>query len=183
MIFMHKTLQKQGLSNYQIQKLVKDNKLYFIKPGIYSTEKNLNYFEYISKKHPNAVFTLTTACCCYGLIKGYEEPYVAATKQKDRKIKDDNIKQIFMKDNLYEIGKCNIKYKNIDIIIYDLERLLIEVARNKTNLNFDIYSEIMNSYKKISRLINNKKLDLYLSNFKDERIRSRINKEVFDLDN
>ena len=180
MIYQHKVLQKQGISNYQIQKLIKEKKLYFIEAGIYSTEEKINYLEYIMKKHPNVVFTLTTACYFYGLTKRKEDRYIVATKQKDRKIKDEKVKQIFMKDNLYIIGKCNIKYKNIDIAIYDLERILIEIVRNKTSIDFEMYKEIIGNYKKISKLINKKKLESYLINFKNEKIKLRINKEVFN---
>lgn len=180
MILLHKDLQNQGFSNYQIQNLVKKKALYFINKGIYSTTSEVNYLEVISKKHPNAIFTLETACYCYGLIDTLEEPYVIATKQKDRKINDEKVKQIFMKDNLYSIGINSIKFQNINIKLYDLERLLIDVIRNKKNMDFDKYEKIINSYKKLSKILNKRKLELYLPNFKDPKIIMRIKKEVFD---
>lgn len=180
MILLHKDLQKQGFSNYQIQNLVKKKALYFIDRGIYSTTEDINYLEVISKKHPNAILTLETACYCYGLISENSEPYKIATKQKDRKINDDKIKQIFVKDNLYEIGINNIKFQNINIKIYDLERLLIDVIRNKKNMDFEKYEQIIASYKKLSKILNKRKLELYLPNFKDPKIIMRIKKEVFE---
>lgn len=180
MILLHKELQEQGFSNYQIQKLVSKKALYFVNKGIYSSTSDFNYLEVISKKHPNAIFTLETACYCYGLIDKLTEPYVIATKQKDRKIKDEKVKQIFMKDNLYEIGVNQMKYKNINIKIYDLERLLIDIVRNKKNMDFEQYIKIINNYKKLSKILNRRKLELYLPNFKDKKILIRIKKEVFD---
>ena len=103
-----------------------------------------------------------------------------ATKQKDRPIKDAMVKQIFMKDELYPIGISQVRFQNVDILAYDLERLLIEVVRNKTTLDFDVYSEIINSFKKIKSLLNKKKLEQYLPNFKDPRIIKRINKELWN---
>lgn len=179
MIMLHKNLLERGFSNYQIQGLVKKKALYFVDKGIYSTTEDINYLEVISKKHPNCVFTLETACYIYKLIDKNIEPYVVATKQKDRKIKDEKVKQIFMKDNLYELGINNVKYQNFDIKVYDLERLLIDVIRNKKNMDFDLYEEIINSYKKISKLLNKRKLELYLPNFKDRKIIYRIDREVF----
>ncbi len=180
MLYLHRQLQKQGLSNYQIQKLVKEGKLYFIQKGVYSPTPKVNDLELIAKKHPNAIFTLTTACYCYGLIKKKYTPYMIATKQKDRPIKDAMVKQIFMKDELYPIGISQVRFQNVDILAYDLERLLIEVVRNKTTLDFDVYSEIINSFKKIKSLLNKKKLEQYLPNFKDPRIIKRINKELWN---
>ena len=69
MIYLYTDLTKKGLSDYQIKKKVSSNELYMIKKGAYSTTPNYNYLEYISKNHPNAVFTLLTACHCYGLYK------------------------------------------------------------------------------------------------------------------
>lgn len=179
MVYLYKDLEKQGLSDYQIKKMVYDKNLYMIKKGVYSTSEEYNYLEYISKKHPNTIYTLETACFCYGLIKKNKPPYKVVTKQKDRKIIDDSIKQIFMSDNLYEIGMKKVTYMGFSIKIYDLERLLIEVVRNKTNIDFDIYKQIIEGYKKVSKLINKNKIDEYANNFKDPKIMIRINNEIF----
>lgn len=178
MIFLYKDLVKKGLSDYQIKKYVSEKKLFMIKKGAYSTNKDYNYLECITKKHPNAVYTLTTACYCYGLLKDEKIPYTLATKQKDRKIKDEKVKQIFMMDKLYNIGISKITYQGFIILIYDLERLLIEVVRNKVNLDYDTYQEIINSYKKISKLLNKVKLSTYISKFKDPMIIKRIENDV-----
>ena len=178
MILLYKDLVNKKYSDYQIKKLLKEEKLYMIKKGVYSTTKEYNELECIAKKHPNAVFTLETACYCYGLYKKNQVPYVIATKQKDRKIKEDNIKQIFVSDNLYNLGISKVTYQGFKILIYDLERLLIDVVRNKKNMDYDHYSEIINNYKKIGKLLNNTKLENYLKEFKDKRIEERIEKEV-----
>ena len=179
MIYLYTDLTKKGLSDYQIKKLVKEEKLFMFKKGAYSTTKDYNYLEYIAKKHPNAVVTLNTACKFYGLIKSDKLPYYIATKQKDRKINDDNVKQIFMSDNLYKIGVSKITYQGFNILIYDLERLLIEVVRNKVNISYEDYHEIINSYQKINKLLNKNKLNSYISCFKDKKISERINREVY----
>lgn len=179
MIYLYKDLTKKGYSDYQIKKLVADGKLYMIKKGAYSTTKDYNYLEYIAKKHPNAVVTLNTACNCYGLLKEKKETYYIATKQKDRKIMDDNIRQIFMTDSLYEIGISKITYQGFNILIYDLERLLVEVVRNKTNIDYEEYQKMITSYQKIAKLLNKTKLYNYASYFKDKRIVERLDREIF----
>ena len=180
MIYLYTDLTKKGLSDYQIKKLVKEEKLFMFKKGAYSNTKDYNYLEYIAKKHPNAVFNLNTACHCYGFLKSNNPPYYVATKQKDRKIKDELVKQTFMTDSLYEIGISKITYQGFNILIYDLERLLIEIVRNKVNISYEDYHEMIDSYKKISRLLNKNKLNNYISKFKDKKIIERINKEVFE---
>lgn len=178
MVYSYKELNKIGYSDYQIKGMLKKNKLFFIKKGMYSTSKNYDYLEYISKKHPNAIVTLESACYCYGLVKKKKDYYRIATKQKDRKIIDDKIKQIFMTDSLYNLGVQVITYHGFQIKIYDLERLLIEVSRNKIILSYEDYHDIMDNFKRISKLINYQKLSNYLKYFSDSRIKKRIKKEL-----
>lgn len=179
MIYLYRDLVKEGYSDYKIKKEVLDGNLFMIDKGIYSTTKSYNFMEVICKKHPNAILTLETAAYCYGLIKEMPKTYYVATKQKDRKIKNENINQTFMSDYLYEVGSNKVKYLGFNIHIYDLERLLIEITRNKKNIPFESYTEIIKSYKKIVRLLNKNKLEKYLSFFQNEKIRQRIEKEVY----
>lgn len=179
MIYLYKDLVKRGLSDYQIKKTVAERKLYMVRKGVYSTTEKFDYLEYLVKKHPNAIVTLETACICYSLIKKEPDVYYLSTKQKDRKIKDENVKQIFMTDSLYNIGASVGTYKGYNITIYDLERLLVEIVRNKTNIDYDIYMNMIKSYQKISKLLNKKKLEQYIQLFKDKRIGDRILKEIF----
>lgn len=179
-IYLHNDFTKRGYKDYHVKRLVKEGKLYFIKKGVYSTTKEINYLEYISKKHPNAVFDLWTAAYLYGFIKENKEPYVIATKQKDRKIKDEKVKQIFMTDELHALGLNILKHDKLMLQTFDIERLLIEVVRNKTNIEYNIYKEIIESYRKLVRLLNKRKLLSYLPYFKDKRIKERIEKEVFE---
>lgn len=180
MILLYKDLTQKGYSDYQVKRMLQDKKLFMIKKGVYSTTSKYDYLEYVVKKHPNAIVTLETACICYSLIKKKPEIYYIATKQKDRKIKDEKVKQIFMTDSLYDIGANIITYQHYNIKIYDLERLLVEVVRNKINLDFTTYKEIINSYRKISKLLNKNKLQQYINLFKDSRIEERIKNEVFN---
>jgi hypothetical protein len=179
---MHNDFTKRGYKDYHVKRLVKEGKLFFIEKGVYSTTTEINYLEYIMKKHPNAVIDLWTACYCYGFLKENKLPYVVATKQKDRKIKNEKIKQIFMSDDLYNLGGNILKFEGIKIKTFDIERLLIEVVRNKTNIEYSTYEEIIQSYRKLKNLLNKRKLLLYLSHFKDKRIALRISKEIFDCE-
>lgn len=179
MIYLYSTLTKQGLSDYQIKKKVENKDLYMIDKGVYSTTKDYNYFDFLARKHPNIVFTLETACYCYGLLPDLKEVYYVATKQKDRKIKNENVKQIFVTDHLYHLGISNITFQGVAIRIYDLERLLIDVLRNKVQIEYETYQTIIHSYRRIVGLLNKKRLMEYLPNFKDPKILERLEREIF----
>ena len=172
-------LQNKGLSSYQIKKLVSEGKLYKIENGLYSIKKNNSLLEVVTTLYPNDIITLNSAFFYYGLIKKEPSIIYIASVQKARKIKRGNIKQIFMSDHLLHIGEVKMKYKNISFNTYSLERLLIELVRNKTSIDSNIYDEVINSYKKITKLLNKSKLEEYISYFKDSKIKYRILKEVY----
>lgn len=73
------------------------------------------------------------------------------------KEKYKSIYQIRMQNKLYELGINTIEYDGIIIKIYDKERLLIVLARNKNQIVYDLYKEIVTSCREIVDLINMKK--------------------------
>ena len=61
------------------------------------------------------------------------------------------MKQIYENSEAFEMGKTTIEYEGVDITIYDKERLLVELIRNKRKFSFDLYKELIISYRKIIR--------------------------------
>lgn len=55
-----------------------------------------------------------------------------------------------MKNELYNLGKTQIEYEGIIINIYDKERLLIDWAKNKNQIGYDLYKEIISNYRNIA---------------------------------
>ena len=44
--------------------------------------------------------------------------------------------------------------EDAEVNIYDKERMLIELVRNKKNIPYDMYKEIVNNYRKIIESLN-----------------------------
>lgn len=179
MVYTYVELKKRGLNNYQIKKMVEKKQLYKIKDGLYSKEREPSFLECMMKIHPNSIVTLNSAFHYYGLLRKESEFLYLATVQKARKIKEEQVKQIFMSDHLYKIGVVPMTYKGISFKTYSLERLLIELVRYKTDFEYETYQEIMNSYKRILKLLNKNKLEEYIQYFKDKKIKIRIEKELY----
>lgn len=72
-----------------------------------------------------------------------------------------------MDDKYFDIGASEIYYNNVKIRIYDKERLLIELVRNKNNISYDMYKEIIGNYRQIIYELNLLKLQTYLNKFKN----------------
>ena len=67
MIYSYKELKEQYKTDYTIKKLLKNETIFKIEKGIYSDEKYVNYLEIITKKYPNAIFTMNSAFYYYDL--------------------------------------------------------------------------------------------------------------------
>ena len=180
MIYSYKELKDKGLDGYNINKKVKNKELYKIDKGVYSDTKDYNRLEYVVKKYHNVIFTNESAFFYLGLTDSIPSKYFVASAHNSKKITKDSIKQLFMSNSLFEIEKSQIVYNGVKINIYNRERMLIELVRNRNKISFDLYKEIINNYRDIEEKINMKLLTEYIKNFSNKRkIFEVISREVF----
>ena len=103
-----------------------------------------------------------------------------ATKQTSIRINEEDIKQYFVDDEIFEIGKTILKVENTEINIYNKERMLVELIRKKNQLPFDYYKEIVNNYRKIANDLDTFKIAEYISYYKNEEILfDRLQSEIY----
>ena len=95
------------------------------------------------------MFTLNSAFYYHQLTDVIPEKYYLATKREAAKISDPRVVQIFENSGQLELGADNIAHGGANIYMYNKERMLIELLRNKNKLPFDYYKEILNNYRKI----------------------------------
>ena len=180
MILLYKDLIQQYKSDYGIKKHIKEGTLFKVEKGIYSDNNNVNYLEVLTKKYPNAIFTMDSAFYYHNLTDVIPDKEYLALRRNSTKINDDRIKVIYYQDNLFEIGKSTLKVSNIYINIYDKERMLIELIRNRKALGFDYYKEIILNYREIKETLDTKKIAEYISKFAmEDHLYDVIMKEVF----
>lgn len=158
MIFSYNELRKQHKSNDKIKQLLLNGKIFKIEKGIYSDKKDVNYLEIISKKYPNAVFTMNSAFYYHNLTDVVPEKEYLALRRNSTKISDSRIKVVYYQDKFFEIGKSTLTVNGVEIQIYDKERMLIELIRNRKTIGFDYYKEIIGNYREIRETLNTKKL-------------------------
>lgn len=73
------------------------------------------------------------------------DEYTLATKRTEARIKNSTIRQVYVKDDIFDIGKTQMEYRGITVSIYSLERLLVDLIRLKQKYPFDYYKEIIES--------------------------------------
>lgn len=180
MLYFHKELKEKLNSDYQIQKAVEEKKYYKVDMGLYSDKEFVNPLEIIAKKYPNAIFTFDSAFYYFDLTDVIPNYFFLATKRNDTRIHDDNIKQVFVPNELFDFGKMQIEIENVRINIYDKERMLVELIRKKNVVSFDYYKEIINNYRKIVNDLDVYKIQEYISYYKNENVLyDTLMREVF----
>lgn len=131
---------KQALENEEVFKIEK---------GVYSDNKYVSELSVISMKYPKAIFTLNSAFYYYGLTDVIPCFYFLTTPKEITKIRDKRVKQKYENSHAFDLGVIEMIYDGVNIRIYNRERLLVELIRNKNNLPFDYYKEVILNYRKI----------------------------------
>ena len=156
MLYNHSEIKSKYKSTYQIRKALENKEIYKIEKGIYSDVPSVHYLDIIMKKYP------------YGVFTSYSAYYY------------HNLTEIRMKEELYNLGKTEIDYEGIKINIYDKERMLIDLARNKNQIGYDLYKEIISNYRKLANSLDTQKIEEYLQYFVNgDKIFDIIQDEVF----
>lgn len=171
---------KEYGSDYYINQLVEDGKLFRVEKGIFSDEKHTPELAVLSYKYPKAVITMDTAFYLYGLTDEVPGTCTMATKREAAPIADTRIKQIFMPAELLDCGKVTMNYHGYDIQIFNQERMLIELMRYKSKMPFNYYKEIVGNYRRILPKLNSEKIRDYAEAVpKSERVIRTLRTEVY----
>lgn len=167
-------------TDYKIKKKLKENELYKIEKGLYSTSKNYSFLEVITIKYPYAIFTLDSAFYYQSLTDVIPEHYHVITSKDAYKIKDSKIKQYFISKDFLDYGKETKIIRNVKINIYSKERLLIELIRYKNKLPYDYYKEIIDSYRNIIQELDIELIEeMAMTLPKSQMVMDTIQSEVF----
>lgn len=180
MLYTRKEISKIYNSTYQLNKAIEYKKIFKIQNGIYSDEQYVNPLAVVTKKYPNAIFTMDSAFYYWNLTDVIPDKFCLATKRINVRYKDADIKQYFIRDDLFEFGKTTLNVENVEINIYDKERMLVELIRKKAQLPLDYYKEIISSYRKIVNNLDSFKITKYISYYKNEEtLYNRVQSEVY----
>ena len=145
MLFSFNDLKNKYKYN-DIQKMLEGKKIFKIEKGIYSDKKNVNYLELINFKYPHTVFTLESAFYYHNLTDVIPEKNILGIKRGSYLSNDENIKFVTYSEKYFDLGKTTITIDGVNIKIYDKERMLIELIRNRKSYGFDYYKEIINVF-------------------------------------
>lgn len=180
MIYTYKELKEKLCSDYQIKKAVKEGNFYKLDSGIYSDKKNNHYLDVFVKKYPNAIISGDSAYYYHNLTDVIPNKIYMTTDRTSGRFDDEHIVQSYSTSKFFELGKTNIEYEGVTITIYDKERMLIELIKNKNNTPYDYYKEIISNYRKLVNELDVYKIQEYARTYsRGNKIISMIQDEVF----
>lgn len=180
MIMTYKEAIDEYGSQYMLVKEIDNGSLYKLEEGFYSKNKNEPELQVIMKKYPKAILAGEYAFYLHGLTDVIPEKYDLATPYKSAKLRDNRIRQIYMKDDLLNLGVEEMETDNGLARVYDKERMLIELLRNKNRMPYDLYKEVLHNYRKIIDDLQIWRIQEYADKFpKSKMIKKALGEEVF----
>lgn len=179
MILTYKDCIEKYGSDHLLKKEIAEGRLFQKEKGIYSLQKACSELEIISVKYPRSIFTGESAFYYHSLTDVIPDYYCIATLRTDSRIKDSRVKQSFVKNEIFEVGMTKMKRNNVEINIYSLERMLIELMRFRSKLPFDYYKEIISNYRNKAETMDFALVEEYADYFKNtEKLKDMIQMEV-----
>ena len=168
-------------SYYAMRKKIAAGELFKIESGLYSDhDEYVPGEQLIQKKFPNAVFTMESAFLYHGMTDVVPDEYSLATPARTSAITDRRVKHYYVPANTINIGKTEMEYAGTKIVVYDLERMLIELMRYRGKLPYDYYKEVLGNYRSNMDRLYPAKVDEYLESFpRREAISRQLDLEVF----
>lgn len=179
MLMTYKEAVEKSGSAYKLNQAVEEQTLYKQEEGIYSTQKYESELGVIMKKYPKAVLTGEYAFYRHGLTNVIPEKYDLATISKAARIRDPRVRQVYVPDDLFLLGIAEKMIDGVNVRIYDRERMLIELLRNKNTMPYDLYKEIIMNYREIINDLEIWRIQEYASVFpKSKMISKALDEEV-----
>lgn len=180
MLLTYKEAYRKYKNDYGINQQIKNQKLFKIVRGIYSDKRNIDLVAVYSKKYPNAIVTMDSAFYYYKLTDVIPQKVYLAIPRHAYVIKDKDVIINYIDEKIINEGKSKVIVDNEKVNMYDKERLLVELIRKKNQIPFDYYKEIISNYRKISDNLDMRKIEKYISLFRNEfNIGNTLIREVF----
>lgn len=169
-ILLSSDVKKLNIHKQYIKLLCDENYIERIEKGVYVKKgKIVNDFFLLQQRYKTGIYSHNTALYFYHLTDRTPLKY-DLTFQNNIRVKDEIIAPHYTKSNYFEIGQTELKLQDGTAIkIYDLERTIIDILRDRNKIDLQIFNNAMNEYmkRKDKNLI---KLSKYAKIFKQENV-------------
>lgn len=154
-----KKLNQAGISNYQIRKLLAENKITRISRGNYSYDEfHLYDYEIISSLFPEAILYLESALLLHEYTDRIPNEWKIAVGRNRRRDRYDihypRIKAHFIEEDILEIGVMEIEtyldekdqHKKIVTKIYDKDKTICDIIKHRNKIDKEVFNKAIRHY-------------------------------------
>lgn len=165
-----KMVTENNIPRIYITKLIKEKKLYRIDRGIYSTRlaRVSKYFS-MQNKSKKIIFSHFTSLQIQGFYKNIDEKDQLTVLQSYNAKKFENYKVFYNNKSTYRYGIIEYDYHGDKIKIYDIERSICDIIKDRYRFDESKYNKFINFYFTKAN-INYKKLLEYSTKLKINKI-------------
>lgn len=169
-ILLTSDLKKLNIHKQYIKILCDEKYINKLKKGVYAkTGKSVNNFFLLQQRYKTGIFSHNTALYFYHLTD--RTPLkLDLTFTNNIRVNDEGINSHYIKKEKFEIGQTTLNMQDgTTIRIYDLERTIIDILRDRNKLDLQIFNTAMKEYakRKDKDLV---KLSKYAKIFKQEKV-------------
>lgn len=163
-VITNKEAEKFGYTRYNLSELTKSGQLERLRPGLYQLKgKVIDDFVLISSNSNRIIFSHQTALYLHDLSDRTPSVFHISVPQgynaSHIKKRYEDIQVHYVKKDLYEIGKTEIKSPQGNLIpIYDIERTICDIIIDRKKIDKQIFTDAIKRYFKS----NNKNLRLLI---------------------
>lgn len=128
---------------------VKKGKLMRLRNGIYANPDALSgSIVDIDAIIPRGILCLYSAWSYYNLTTQIPDAfYVAVSRSRKIKLPEFlDIRLVFQRNDLLEIGKVEIEEQRITVFMTDIERSVCDAVKYRNKIGIDVMTEIINNY-------------------------------------
>lgn len=180
MLIDFKTCKARFGSPYQINKAIRDGRIFKMDKGVYSDDGSESEIEVIQMKYPRAIVSFDSAYFYYDMTDYIPDQYTLTIENHAHLVRDERVRFFFVPEEVIDVGVAMFNYDGAKIRIYDKERLLIDTARMKGRMPADQYKEVVNHYRACRDTLDASKFPEYLERFPQrDRIMRIIDEEVY----
>lgn len=178
-IICTKDIKKYNIHRQYLTELINARYIERISRGVYAKiGKNINDFFIIGEKYSFGIYSHSTALYLYNMTDRTPIKYDMTFPKRIRLV-NDIINSHYTKDENYELGLTTMRLKDgTKIKIYDIERTICDIIRDRNKIDPQIFSNAIKEYGKYK----NKNLYLLYKYAKAFKINNIVRKymEVID---
>lgn len=174
-----KDLEKYNIHRQYVKKLEEIGYLKKVARGVYvKSDKEVNEFFIMGQRYESGIYSHNTALYFYNLTD--RTPLkLDMTFPSSIRIKNDFIHSHYIKDGSHLLGMTNLDLKDgTSIKIYNLERTICDIIRDKNKIDPQIFNTAMKEYSKV----NNKNFHLLYKYAKELKIQNKLQQYMEVLD-